>query len=122
MVLIIAFNIFGALSMLMLEKRDDIRIFAAMGATPALIRRIFVLEGWLISLLGLAAGLVLGTAMVALQQATGWIRMPGNFLVSAYPVALSAGDLVVIAVGVAVVGYVIALLPTLGRDREQDAL
>ena len=121
-VLIIAFNIFGALSMLMLEKRDDIRIFAAMGATPALIRRIFVLEGWLISLLGLVAGLVLGTALVALQQATGWIRMPGNFLVSAYPVALSAGDLVVIAVGVAVVGYVIALLPTLGRDREQDAL
>ena len=101
---------------------DDIRIFAAMGATPALIRRIFVLEGWLISLLGLVAGLVLGTALVALQQATGWIRMPGNFLVSAYPVALSAGDLVVIAVGVAVVGYVIALLPTLGRDREQDAL
>lgn len=121
-VLIIAFNIFGALSMLMLEKRDDIRIFAAMGATPALIRRIFVLEGWLISLLGLLAGLVLGTGLVALQQATGFVKMPGNFLVSAYPVVLAPGDLVFVAVGVAVVGYVIALLPTLGRDHEQGAL
>lgn len=121
-VLIIAFNIFGALSMLMLEKRDDIRIFAAMGATPALIRRIFVLEGWMISLLGMAVGLVLGTGLVLLQQVTGLIRMPGNFLVSAYPVSLSGLDLVLVAVGVSVVGYVIALLPTLGRDRQQDAL
>lgn len=121
-VLIIAFNIFGALSMLMLEKREDIRIFAAMGATPALIRRIFVLEGWLISLLGLAFGLVLGTGLVLLQQATGFIRMPGNFLVSAYPVSLSGLDLVGIAVGVALVGYVIALLPTLGSDRQQDTV
>lgn len=118
-VLIIAFNIFGALSMLVLEKRDDIRIFAAMGATPALVRRIFVLEGWLISLLGLAVGLLLGTGLVLLQQATGFVKMPGNFLVSAYPVILSPWDLVCIAVGVAVVGYVIALLPMLGRDREQ---
>lgn len=118
-VLIIAFNIFGALSMLMLEKREDIRIFAAMGASPAQIRRIFVLEGWLISLLGLSAGLVAGTSLVLIQQATGFIRMPGNFLVSAYPVILSPWDLVLVAVGVAVVGYVIALLPTLGRDREQ---
>lgn len=120
-VLIIAFNIFGALSMLMLEKKDDISILRAMGATPALIRWIFVLEGWMISLLGLAVGLVLGTGLVLLQQATGLIRMPGNFLVSAYPVSLAWSDLVIVAVGVALVGYVIALLPVLGSNGKQSA-
>lgn len=110
-IIIIAFNIFGSLSMLIIEKRGDIRTLRSMGATDSLLRRIFVLEGWMISLLGLAAGLVLGIAFSLIQQHFGIIKMPGNFVVQAYPVILSWKDIAVTAAGVAVIGYLIALLP-----------
>ena len=110
-VIVIAFNIFGSLSMLIIEKQDDIRILRSMGAGDKMIRRIFVLEGWMISLLGLACGLFLGIAFSLLQQHFGFIRMPGNFIVQAYPVILSAKDIIITAASVAAVGYVIALIP-----------
>ena len=110
-VIVIAFNIFGSLSMLIIEKQDDIRILRSMGAGDKMIRRIFVLEGWMISLLGLACGLFLGIALSLLQQHFGFIRMPGNFIVQAYPVILSAKDIIITAASVAAVGYVIALIP-----------
>ena len=110
-VIVIAFNIFGSLSMLIIEKQDDIRILRSMGAGDKMIRRIFVLEGWMISLLGLACGLFLGIVFSLLQQHFGFIRMPGNFIVQAYPVILSAKDIIITAASVAAVGYVIALVP-----------
>ena len=110
-VIVIAFNIFGSLSMLIIEKQDDIRILRSMGAGDKMIRRIFVLEGWMISLLGLACGLFLGIGFSLLQQHFGFIRMPGNFIVQAYPVILSAKDIIITAASVAAVGYVIALVP-----------
>lgn len=110
-VIIIAFNIFGSLSMLIIEKRGDIGILRSMGMSESGIRSIFVLEGWLISLLGLACGLVLGTGFCLLQQRFGFIGMPGNFLVDAYPVILSAKDIATTAISVAVVGYIIARIP-----------
>ena len=110
-VIVIAFNIFGSLSMLIIEKQDDIRILRSMGAGDKMIRRIFVLEGWMISLLGLACGLFLGIVFSLLQQHFGFIRMPGNFIVQAYPVILSAKDIIITAASVAAVGYVIALIP-----------
>ena len=70
-IIIIAFNIFGSLTMLIIEKDEDIGTFLSMGARPALVRRIFVLEGWLISLLGLVAGLAAGILFVLAQQAFG---------------------------------------------------
>ena len=110
-VIVIAFNIFGSLSMLIIEKQDDIRILRSMGAGDKMIRRIFILEGWMISLLGLACGLFLGIGFSLLQQHFGFIRMPGNFIVQAYPVILSAKDIIITAASVAAVGYVIALIP-----------
>ena len=97
--------------MLIIEKQDDIRILRSMGAGDKMIRRIFVLEGWMISLLGLACGLFLGIVFSLLQQHFGFIRMPGNFIVQAYPVILSAKDIIITAASVAAVGYVIALIP-----------
>ncbi len=117
-IIIIAFNIFGSLSMLIIEKRGDIRTFYAMGADRTLVRRIFILEGWMISLLGLAAGLAAGIGFVLLQQWTGLIRMPGNFVVQAYPVILSWSDVLITAAGVALIGYVIAVLPVLAFGRK----
>jgi len=110
-IIIIAFNIFGSLTMLIIEKKNDIQTFRSLGATTTLVRRIFTLEGWLITLLGLAAGLVIGIGFSILQQKFGFIRMPGNFLVSAYPIILQWSDILVTVIGVSVIGYLIALIP-----------
>ena len=119
-IIIIAFNIFGSLTMLIIEKEEDIRILRSMGAERKLIRRIFVLEGWLISLTGLAAGLIAGTGLSALQQHFGLIKMPGHYIVQAYPIIISWSDILITAAGVAVIGYLIALLPVLSRDRQWE--
>ena len=110
-IIIIAFNIFGSLTMLIIEKEDDIETFRSLGATGKMLRRTFTLEGWLISLLGLVAGLTIGILFALLQQRFGFIKMPGNFLVSAYPVILQWNDILFTILGVALIGYLIALLP-----------
>jgi ABC-type lipoprotein release transport system permease subunit len=110
-IIIIGFNIFGSLSMLIIEKQEDIGTFRSMGAPDPLIRRFFVLEGWMISLLGLAIGLVLGIGLTLIQQKFGLIPMPGNYLVSSYPVQLKGSDVLITSLSVAVIGYLIALIP-----------
>ena len=110
-IIIIAFNIFGSLTMLIIEKQEDIETFRSLGATGKMLRKTFTLEGWLISLLGLGAGLVIGILFAFLQQRFGFIKMPGNFLVNAYPVILQWSDILSTIAGVALIGYLIALLP-----------
>ena len=121
-IIIIAFNIFGSLSMLIIEKRPDIGTLRSMGAQESLIKRIFILEGWFISLAGMAVGLLVGTGFALLQQHLGFIKMPGHFVVQAYPIILSWSDILLTVVGVAAIGYLIALLPvhrlTGSGDRE----
>ena len=117
-IIIIAFNIFGSLSMLIIEKRNDIKTLQHLGAQESLIKRIFILEGWLISLAGLAGGLVIGVTFTLLQQQFGIIKMPGHFVVQAYPVILSASDIIITVAAVALIGYLIALLPVSLRFRE----
>lgn len=109
-ILIIGLNIHASLSMLIIEKREDISTLRAMGAGETLIRRVFVLEGWFISLLGLAIGLLMGLAFCLLQQRFGLISMPGNFVIQAYPVVLKGSDLLITALSVAILGYLIAAL------------
>lgn len=109
-VIIIATNILGSLSMLVIEKEDDIRTLHALGANDRLIRRIFVWEGWLVSLSGLLAGLVVGIGLALLQQRFGIVKMPGGFLLQAYPVVLQAGDVLWTALGVSAIGLLISLL------------
>ena len=110
-VIIIALNIFGSITMLIIEKKDDIETYRSLGATDQMLRRTFTLEGWLISLLGLAAGLVVGIGFSLAQQHFGFIKMPGSFLVNAYPVILQWQDVLATIAGVALIGYIIALLP-----------
>ena len=111
-IIIIAFNIFGCLTMLIIEKEGDIATLRSMGATDSTIHRIFTVEGWLISLLGLAAGLLIGIAFALIQQHFGIIKMPGGFMTNAYPVVLQLGDVLITALGVTVVGYIIARIPS----------
>ncbi len=111
-IIIIAFNIFGCLTMLIIEKEGDIATLRSMGATDSTIHRIFTVEGWLISLLGLAAGLLIGIAFALIQQRFGIIRMPGGFMTNAYPVILQLSDILITALGVTIVGYIIAWIPS----------
>lgn len=110
-IIIIALNIFGSITMLIIEKKDDIETYRSLGATDQMLRRTFTLEGWLISLLGLAAGLVVGIGFSLAQQHFGFIKMPGSFLVNAYPVILQWQDVLATIAGVALIGYLIALFP-----------
>ena len=108
--LIISFNIYGSLSMLIIEKRDDIATLRAMGADDALVERIFVREGWLISLLGIAVGVLAGLGVCWAQQRFGLVKMPGNFVVDAYPVVIQTSDILIIIAGVALIGWLISFL------------
>lgn len=112
--LIASFNIIGSLSMLIIDKRDDIRILSDMGASEAMIRRIFLLEGWLISSLGTLSGLVIGVLLCLGQQHFGWLKL-GNgsdYVISAYPVLVQATDVLLVAGIVLVLGLVTAWYPT----------
>ena len=120
-IIIIAFNIFGSLSMLIIDKEDDIQTLRSIGATDKLIRRIFVLEGWMISLTGLCVGLTAGVSFALLQQHFGFIKMPGGFMVQAYPVIVSPWDVLMTVAGVALIGYLIAVLPVRIYHRKQNA-
>jgi ABC-type lipoprotein release transport system permease subunit len=109
-VIIIASNIFGSLAMLSIAKREDMATLRAMGADDRLIRRVFVWNGWLVSLIGLLAGLVVGVLLALLQQHFGLVKMPGGFFLQAYPVVLQPTDLVWTVIGVSLVGLLISLL------------
>lgn len=107
--LIVSFNIYGSLSMLIIEKRDDIATLRAMGADDALVGQIFTREGWLISLLGIFSGVAIGLLICWAQQRFGLVKMPGNFVVDAYPVVVQAADILLIIAGVALIGWLISL-------------
>ncbi|MBR6346037.1 MAG: ABC transporter permease [Bacteroidales bacterium] len=110
-IIIIAFNVLSSQTMLIIEKSGDIDILHSLGAPRSMLRRIFRLEGYLVTLIGLAAGLVAGIALVLLQQHFGFIKMPGNYLIDHYPVALRASDLLWTVAGVTVIGYIISFIP-----------
>jgi lipoprotein-releasing system permease protein len=113
-ILVIAtFNIIGTLSLLIFEKRESISTLRSMGANRRLINRIFLLEGWLISLAGVTMGVLLGGALVWLQQQFGFVRFSGegSFVVEAYPMALEWFDLVSVFITVSLVGLLAAWYP-----------
>jgi lipoprotein-releasing system permease protein len=96
-VLIAAFNVIGSLSMLVIEKRRDIATLRALGATVAQIRRVFLLEGMLMALLGAGSGLLIGLLVLLAQIHFGLITMPGStFLVQYYPVELRPEDFLLV--------------------------
>ena len=112
--LIAGFNLIGSLSMLIIDKSEDIRILSHLGADEPTIRRIFRLEGWLISSLGTLSGLIIGVLVCLGQQHFGWLKM-GNgydYVISAYPVQVQAPDVLLVALIVLLLGYFTAWIPT----------
>lgn len=113
-ILIIAsFNIIGSLSMLIIEKKKDIITLRNMGANNRLIQRIFLVEGWLISVIGSITGLLLGTAISWIQQRFGLIKLSGSgtFIIDAYPVRIEVADIFLIWITVLLIGLVAARYP-----------
>jgi len=109
--IIISCNLFGSLSMLIIEKEDDAETLRSLGAKDILIRRIFLFEGWMISLTGLFIGLALGILICLVQMQFGIVKMPGNFVIDSYPVVISAWDILSTIGGVGLIGYLAAKLP-----------
>lgn len=113
-VLIACFNIISSLSMLIIEKKEDVTTLRNLGLSNSRIRSIFMIEGRLISIFGAIIGIVLGVALCLLQEHFGLIRLgnnEGSFIVSAYPVAVHASDIVVVFFTVLVVGFVSVWYP-----------
>ena len=107
-VLIISCNVFGSLSMLIIEKQEDIEILRSMGADDKTINRIFTTEGWMIALLGAAIGVIIGLAVCLAQQYFHFVKLPGNFVVPYYPVHIQPLDILVVFVSVAAIGYLMS--------------
>lgn len=113
-ILIIAsFNIIGSLSMLIIDKRNDIKSMRNMGANNQLISRIFLLEGWLISIVGSVVGISLGSLISWIQDRFELLKLGGSgtFVIDAYPVDLQLGDVFLVWATVLVIGIIAALYP-----------
>lgn len=110
-IIIVSFNIFGSLSMLMIDKKEDIAVLRSMGAGDKLINNIFILQGFLISLLGAIIGVILGVLISFIQYKWGIVSMPGNFIINYYPVKIELIDILITFLGVALIGYIIANVP-----------
>ncbi|MDR1918792.1 MAG: ABC transporter permease [Tannerellaceae bacterium] len=111
--LIALFNMVGSLSMLMIEKQNDVRTLRNMGAGERLIRHIFLLEGWMISGFGAAIGVATGLALCLLQQELGLIKMgvAGTFVIDNYPVEVAPTDIILIFLTVLSIGFLSAWYP-----------
>ena len=100
--------------MLIIDKQKDIAVLHSMGASYALIRRIFLFEGMLISLTGALSGLILGGGLSWLQQEFGLLKLGqgnGAFIIDTYPVVVNGFDFLIVFLTVFVIAYLAAWLP-----------
>ncbi|MBK5721160.1 ABC transporter permease [Dysgonomonas sp. Marseille-P4677] len=111
---IAAFNVVGSLSMLIIEKNEDIAVLKNLGASNKLITKIFLLEGWLINLVGAIVGLFIGLFVCLLQQYFGLLKLgssPGAFVIDAYPVSVQPQDIILIFLTVTFIGFLAVIYP-----------
>lgn len=111
--LIATFNGIGSLSMLIIDKQQDIRTLSYLGASDDMIRKIFILEGWMVNSLGALGGVIVGLGICLLQEHLGMLKL-GNgaeYVVSAYPVAVQAGDIALVCMIVLILGVLSSWIP-----------
>ena len=111
MLVLMAFNTVGALWMIVLDKQKDISVLKSMGATDRLVRSIFLLEGILLTLLGMGIGILLAIAFYFAQKNFGLISIPQGFLVDSYPIAMRATDFIPVILTVIGIGLLASLAP-----------
>ena len=114
-ILIVAcFNIIGSLSMLIIDKKDDVVTLRNLGATDKQISRVFLFEGRMISVFGAVVGIGLGLLLCLLQQQYGFVKLgnaEGSFIVNSYPVSVHYTDVAIIFVTVIAVGWLAVWYP-----------
>ena len=111
--MIACFNVIGSLSMLIIDKRDDVVTLRNLGASDRQIVRIFLFEGRMISFFGAVAGIVLGLLLCFLQQEYGLISLgdSGSFVVDAYPVSVHGSDVILVFLTVLLIGFLSVWYP-----------
>ena len=119
MMLLIAFNLIGALWMIVLDKRKDIAILKSMGMQDQGIVRVFLFQGMLLSLLGMVTGVVLALAIYGLQKTVGIVTIPGNMSLEAYPISIRFVDFLIVALTVVLIGLLASFPPALRARRVQ---
>ena len=112
--LIASFNIIGSLSMIIIDKRESIAILSHLGADSDTIRRVFLIEGWLISAIGSMIGLIAGVLLCLGQEHFGWLKLGSGaeYIISAYPVEVQIADILLVGAIVSVLGFLAAWYPT----------
>lgn len=109
--MVASFNIVGSLTMLIIDKRDDIEILSDMGMMREDIQRIFSYEGWMITCIGALVGLILGTVICWIQIEFGVIKLGSGYISEAFPVEVFITDLFLIMAAVSGIGYIASKLP-----------
>jgi len=118
--LIATFNVISTLSLLIIEKDESIATLRSLGATDQQVTRIFVIEGWLIALVGAVLGVTLGLLLCLGQQHYGWLTLgvdASTLIVHAYPVAVQWTDVLLAFALVAAIGLLTALVTSLTMRR-----
>ena len=114
-ILIVAsFNIVGSLSMLIIDKKDDVQTLRNMGATDRQVAGIFMFEGRLIAVIGAVAGLIIGLILCVLQQQYGLVKLgssSGSFIVDAYPLSIRLSDIILVFVTVVAISWLAVWYP-----------
>lgn len=111
--MIACFNVIGSLSMLIIDKKNDVQTLRNLGASDSQIVRIFLFEGRMISFIGAVSGVIIGLALCLIQQEYGIISLgtAGSFIVDAYPVSVHAWDVVLVFATVLIVGFISVWYP-----------
>ncbi len=114
-VLIASFSMIASLTMLIIEKIEDIKTLRSMGANMSIIRKIFLTEGKLIALFGSILGILLGFLVSYAQQKFGFITFPaeGNYIVNEYPIKIKIVDFLLTFISVNIIGFLMTLYPVI---------
>jgi len=111
-ILVATFSIISALVMMVMEKTKDIAIFKTLGATGRRIKKIFVLQGMMIGIIGTTCGVLFGTLLCVLQDKYQLVRLPGDvYYITALPVDLKAMDVIIVAAAALIICFLATLYP-----------
>ncbi len=115
---IASFNIFYALSMLVLDKKDDIETLSSLGVEKKNISYIFLMEGFIISSIGLILGLIIGVSLCVLQINFGLVKLGMEYaMVDSYPIKIIASDIVLAVLGILIITFLAAILPAIKAQK-----
>ncbi len=114
-IIIALFNVIGSIIMMIIDKKDNLKTLFSLGATVSEIKKIFVLQGFLLTLFGMIFGLVLGVILVFLQQKYGWFMITESL---AYPVEFQFSNLLIVIFTITILGFIAAKIASSRITRE----